>query len=191
MPVGIAVAFTTLQARSREAKFQCLGDRLPLSRSPDFPRSRGKHPYLNSRDAGLTLRVKSPYDEWVGSFMSGARRGCANAAASQIFVSLVAPSFNGRTPASGAGYRGSNPWGAANLIFSSGHCFQHVEQRTVECSKSQIQMSTLLLVDKRIKCDMWKGQGFQSPIVTVRIAVSKRGIKTMIRHRAQLSGYRH
>jgi hypothetical protein len=24
-----------------------------------------------------------------------------------------APSFNGRTPASGAGYRGSNPWGAA------------------------------------------------------------------------------
>ena len=29
---------------------------------------------------------------------------------------LVAPSFNGRTPASGAGYRGSNPWGAANQI---------------------------------------------------------------------------
>ncbi len=27
----------------------------------------------------------------------------------------AAPSFNGRTPASGAGYRGSNPWGAANL----------------------------------------------------------------------------
>jgi hypothetical protein len=26
---------------------------------------------------------------------------------------IVAPSFNGRTPASGAGYRGSNPWGAA------------------------------------------------------------------------------
>ena len=25
----------------------------------------------------------------------------------------TAPSFNGRTPASGAGYRGSNPWGAA------------------------------------------------------------------------------
>jgi hypothetical protein len=27
---------------------------------------------------------------------------------------LVAPSFNGRTAASGAAYRGSNPWGAAN-----------------------------------------------------------------------------
>ena len=28
----------------------------------------------------------------------------------------TAPSFNGRTPDSGAGYRGSNPWGAANLL---------------------------------------------------------------------------
>ena len=30
---------------------------------------------------------------------------------------LVAPSFNGRTAASGAAYRGSNPWGAANTLF--------------------------------------------------------------------------
>jgi hypothetical protein len=30
------------------------------------------------------------------------------------FHPLAAPSFNGRTSASGAGYRGSNPWGAAN-----------------------------------------------------------------------------
>ncbi len=30
------------------------------------------------------------------------------------FILLVAPSFNGRTAASGAAYRGSNPWGAAN-----------------------------------------------------------------------------
>jgi hypothetical protein len=28
---------------------------------------------------------------------------------------LVAPSFNGRTAASGAAYRGSNPWGAATV----------------------------------------------------------------------------
>src|SRR5207237_2203580 len=28
----------------------------------------------------------------------------------------VAPSFNGRTPASGAGYRGSNPWGATRYL---------------------------------------------------------------------------
>jgi hypothetical protein len=28
-------------------------------------------------------------------------------------IALVAPSFNGRTAASGAAYRGSNPWGAA------------------------------------------------------------------------------
>ncbi|MCU1256575.1 MAG: hypothetical protein JWM83_2874 [Candidatus Angelobacter sp.] len=28
----------------------------------------------------------------------------------------LAPSFNGRTAASGAAYRGSNPWGAANLF---------------------------------------------------------------------------
>src|SRR6266481_6307835 len=32
----------------------------------------------------------------------------------------VAPSFNGRTPASGAGYRGSNPWGAAKTLFLLG-----------------------------------------------------------------------
>ena len=30
---------------------------------------------------------------------------------------LVAPSFNGRTAASGAAYRGSNPWGAATNQF--------------------------------------------------------------------------
>ena len=29
--------------------------------------------------------------------------------------SLAAPSFNGRTADSGSAYRGSNPWGAANL----------------------------------------------------------------------------
>jgi hypothetical protein len=28
---------------------------------------------------------------------------------------VVAPSFNGRTADSGSAYRGSNPWGAANL----------------------------------------------------------------------------
>jgi hypothetical protein len=39
-------------------------------------------------------------------------------------------------------------------------------------------MSTLLLVDKRMKCDIWKGQAFQTPTVTVRIAVSKRSYVT-------------
>ena len=29
------------------------------------------------------------------------------------YLSLAAPSFNGRTAASGAAYRGSTPWGAA------------------------------------------------------------------------------
>src|SRR5437660_12007982 len=29
---------------------------------------------------------------------------------------VVAPSFNGRTADSGSAYRGSNPWGAANLF---------------------------------------------------------------------------
>ena len=28
---------------------------------------------------------------------------------------VVAPSFNGRTADSGSAYRGSNPWGAANI----------------------------------------------------------------------------
>src|SRR5437870_2762837 len=31
------------------------------------------------------------------------------------FPPLAAPSFNGRTADSGSAYRGSNPWGAANL----------------------------------------------------------------------------
>ena len=31
---------------------------------------------------------------------------------------IAAPSFNGRTADSGSAYRGSNPWGAANLFFS-------------------------------------------------------------------------
>ena len=31
-------------------------------------------------------------------------------------VTIAAPSFNGRTGASGASYRGSTPWGAAKII---------------------------------------------------------------------------
>jgi hypothetical protein len=34
-------------------------------------------------------------------------------------VSLVAPSFNGRTADSGSAYRGSNPWGAATVELSA------------------------------------------------------------------------
>ncbi len=37
----------------------------------------------------------------------------------QPCTTLAAPSFNGRTAASGAAYRGSNPWGAAKSITSS------------------------------------------------------------------------
>jgi hypothetical protein len=33
---------------------------------------------------------------------------------------LAAPSFNGRTAASGAAYRGSNPWGAAKIQILNG-----------------------------------------------------------------------
>src|ERR1035437_8940786 len=39
---------------------------------------------------------------------------------------LVAPSFNGRTAASGAAYRGSNPWGATK---SNRQLARHVLQR--------------------------------------------------------------
>jgi hypothetical protein len=34
-----------------------------------------------------------------------------------FFCRGIAPSFNGRTAASGAAYRGSNPWGATNVAF--------------------------------------------------------------------------
>jgi hypothetical protein len=34
-----------------------------------------------------------------------------------FFVDRIAPSFNGRTAASGAAYRGSNPWGATKTYF--------------------------------------------------------------------------
>jgi hypothetical protein len=57
-------------------------------------------------DAQLCRKVDestaSPYDRSVALIAT-----CSN---------RTAPSFNGRTPASGAGYRGSNPWGAASRI---------------------------------------------------------------------------
>jgi hypothetical protein len=55
------------------------------------------------------------YDEQVGRFgLSRCKRpiaGCTRG----ICSADVAPSFNGRTADSGSAYRGSNPWGAANL----------------------------------------------------------------------------
>src|SRR6266853_1082583 len=49
-----------------------------------------------------------------------------------------APSFNGRTPASGAGYRGSNPWGAAKsfLLVLTPHilCIQAARDSSVSGS---------------------------------------------------------
>ena len=38
-----------------------------------------------------------------------------SAASGAAILALVAPSFNGRTAASGAAYRGSTPWGAAKI----------------------------------------------------------------------------
>src|SRR5437868_14820955 len=46
--------------------------------------------------------------------------------AAERFRSIkIAPSFNGRTADSGSAYRGSNPWGAANL-FNNFHCTQEL-----------------------------------------------------------------
>ena len=47
-------------------------------------------------------------------------RGPDQTVARLVFCLLVAPSFNGRTAASGAAYRGSNPWGAANTLILNG-----------------------------------------------------------------------
>src|SRR3984957_12266366 len=51
-------------------------------------------------------------------------------------TALVSPSFNGRTAASGAAYRGSNPWGAANsksttLMFARAATRRVIAQRAL------------------------------------------------------------
>ena len=72
-------------------------------------------PAQNACLPGVFDRLKiCPYDEKVGFSAPDfsvwpIRHGCKMAS-----IALVAPSFNGRTAASGAAYRGSNPWGAAN-----------------------------------------------------------------------------
>ena len=67
----------------------------------------------------LRVRLTEPRNPlMMEKLASGAGRPAAaqaNTAASRAaHFALAAPSFNGRTAASGAAYRGSNPWGAAN-----------------------------------------------------------------------------
>jgi hypothetical protein len=51
---------------------------------------------------------------------------------------LVAPSFNGRTADSGSAYRGSNPWGAANLESVTWHRKTRARKPTQTVSKKPI-----------------------------------------------------
>ena len=62
--------------------------------------------------AGLTVPT---FPLIMGKLAFSVRRpaaALAGTAARLPVYALVAPSFNGRTAASGAAYRGSNPWGA-------------------------------------------------------------------------------
>jgi hypothetical protein len=58
-----------------------------------------------------------------------------------LFLSRHCPSFNGRTAASGAAYRGSNPWGATNGAFPvpsrTSNCVRHSRTSVISLSPSE------------------------------------------------------
>src|SRR4051812_1091854 len=84
-----------------------------------------KTPRLRSRRA-FDLVAESPYDRQVGACVVLAAQIFASAASALRIPARVAPSFNGRTADSGSAYRGSNPWGAAN-VFNNLQFFQLTE----------------------------------------------------------------
>src|SRR5215469_6482655 len=64
----------------------------------------------------LTLLVRGFWVLVVLTLVRNAHKIKLSAASRLAAITLAAPSFNGRTADSGSAYRGSNPWGAANLF---------------------------------------------------------------------------
>jgi hypothetical protein len=64
-------------------------------------------------------------------------------------VYRIAPSFNGRTAASGAAYRGSNPWGATNISVLSGLSKSRKVQRSSSPGRHNIFILNMILVCRR------------------------------------------
>src|SRR5262249_32335700 len=63
-------------------------------------------------DVWIALACALSFDRCVKARIESRWLGCFQP--SSLFI--AAPSFNGRTADSGSAYRGSNPWGAANLL---------------------------------------------------------------------------
>ncbi len=83
----------------------------------DLGSLRATAPARASGDSRIAFDVaaESPYDEQVGPWHTAPAVARARIGGARSQSAKLAPSFNGRTAASGAAYRGSNPWGATNV----------------------------------------------------------------------------
>src|SRR5438445_12689921 len=85
-----------------------------------LPRTVAMRDFPNNDSTPPKARTKGNF-RWP--FVLTAVHAAHKIKAAERFCSLkIAPSFNGRTADSGSAYRGSNPWGAANLESSTYLC---------------------------------------------------------------------
>jgi hypothetical protein len=141
------------------------GRDVPGAGLPPDHRARSLNPGRHSKNGGRFSYPGPKAPAWPIGLTSGspALRIEKPGGSAGFFVDRIAPSFNGRTAASGAAYRGSNPWGATSPRIWPSCCAMRVTRWMPVCYKQPPSLVALhlpwlpsILNSSAIQC--WKGQ---------------------------------